>query len=383
MRQTSKQSRKRRSRLWYLLPIFLHIIGGLVAYFVVRGSDDAIARNSLWLGIILSAVTTSLAVAIYLAYLNDMTEARERISTTVQVINTAYGPIQYADVGHGAPVLMIHGAGGGFDQGLFTAKGALGDDMADNYRIIAPSRFGYLGTSMPSNGDASPAATADAHAALLDALGIHDKVVVIGTSAGALSSMQFAIKYPDRVSALVLEVPDGWKPPITSTDSSEETEEQLMANDFIMNTVLKSDFIMWTFTKIAKDQMLSFLGATPELQKTMTPDEQKQVDELMKMIFPVSERQAGIINDGINHQKLERYTLENIRAPTLVIDAKDVSTFPGSKYTAENIPNAQLVAFETGGHMLIGHGEDTRAAIKDFLKEQLKQIEETSATEVQ
>jgi len=47
-----------------------------------------------------------------------------------------------------------------------------------------------------------------------------------------------------------------------------------------------------------------------------------------------------------------------------------VSTFPGSKYTAENIPNAKLIAFETGGHMLIGHGEDTRAAIKEFLKQQ-------------
>ncbi len=366
------KKKKRRSRLWYLLPIFLHIIGGLIAYFILRGSDHALAKNSLWLGIILSAVATTLALAVYLAYLNDMAAARERISTA-QVINTAIGPIQYADVGHGTPVVLaIHGAGGGFDQGLFTAKGALGDDMEDNYRIIAPSRFGYLGTPMPSDGDASPAAAADAHAALLDALGIHDKVVVMGTSAGALSSMQFAIKYPERVSALVLEVPDSWKPPIT--DGS-ETTEQLMANDFIMNTVLKSDFIMWTFTKVAKDQMVSFLGATPELQKTMTPNEQKQVDELMTMIFPVSERRAGIINEGINHQKLERYPLESIHAPTLVIDAKDVSTFPGSKYTAENIPNAKLVAFETGGHMLIGHGEDTRAAIKDFLKQQHPQIE--------
>ena len=105
------------------------MIGGLITYFVLRGSDDAIAKNSLWLGIILSAVTTTLALAVYLAYVNYMTIARERISTA-QVISTAYGPIQYADVGHGTPVLVIHGAGGGFDQGLFTAKGALGDDAA-------------------------------------------------------------------------------------------------------------------------------------------------------------------------------------------------------------------------------------------------------------
>jgi hypothetical protein len=61
---------------------------------------------------------------------------------------------------------------------------------------------------------------------------------------------------------------------ISTDDGLEETEvQQLMADDFIMNTVLKSDFIMWTFTKVAKDQMLSFLGATPELQKIMTPDD--------------------------------------------------------------------------------------------------------------
>ena len=163
-----------------------------------------------------------------------------------------------------------------------------------------------------------------------------------------------------------MEVPDGWKPPVTDGSQTEE----LMANDFVMNTVLKNDFIMWTFTKVAKDQMVSFLGATPELQKTMTPEEQRQVDVLMTMIFPVSERQAGIVNEGINHQKLERYALEDISAPTLVIDAKDVSTFPGSKYTAENIPNARLVAYETGGHMLIGHGEDAQEEVAKFLREQ-------------
>jgi 2-hydroxy-6-oxonona-2,4-dienedioate hydrolase len=359
---------RKRSKVWYLLPIFLHIIGGIIAYFLLRSSDSELARNNLWLGIIISAAITTVGVAVYLAYLNDMDAARERISNG-KVISTSAGPIQYADVGEGAiPVLSIHGAGGGFDQGLFTAQGILGEEMEGKYRVIAPSRFGYLGTPMPEDGDASPAAAADAHAALLDALGVQDKVIVMGASAGALSSMQFAIKYPDRVSALILEVPDSWSPP---TDS--ETEE-LMANDFIMNTVLKNDFIMWTFTKVARDQMISFLGVTPELQKTMTQEEWVQTDQLMTMIFPVSERQMGIVNEGINHQKLERYPLEDIRAPTLVIDAKDVSTFPGSKFTAENIPNAELVAYETGGHLLIGHGEDTRTAVNDFLAQ--KQIVE-------
>ena len=47
-----------------------------------------------------------------------------------------------------------------------------------------------------------------------------------------------------------------------------------------------------------------------------------------------------------------------ILAPTIIIDAKDdVETFPGSKYTADHIPNAKFLAFQTGGDLLIGHGD--------------------------
>jgi len=58
------------------------------------------------------------------------------------------------------------------------------------YQLIAPSRFGYLRSTMPDN--LTTAMQADAYAQLLDLLGI-DKVVVVGISAGAWSSLQFAI----------------------------------------------------------------------------------------------------------------------------------------------------------------------------------------------
>ncbi len=355
--------KKKRSRLWYLLPIFLHVAGGIAAYFILKESDPAIAKNSLWFGIALSAAVSIAGTAVYLAYLNDITATRERIATGSNVIDTAYGPIEYADVGQGSPVLVIHGTGGGFDQGLLTARLFLGEDASDSHRIIAPSRFGYLKTPLPS-GDASPAAQADAHAAVLDALGIDQKVTVVGASAGAFSATEFAVKYPDRVSALVLAVPDAWSP-----ESALQGSAEIGSNDFIRNTVLKSDVIMWAFLKVAGDQMLSYVGVPEELQKTMTPQERADADELIGTILPVSQRFMGIMNDETNHQNRHRLALEDIRAPTLIIDAKDIETFPGSKYTAEHIPNARFVVFETGGHLLIGHGDEARAAVRDFLQE--------------
>jgi 2-hydroxy-6-oxonona-2,4-dienedioate hydrolase len=136
-----------------------------------------------------------------------------------------------------------------------------------------------------------------------------------------------------------------------------------------MNTVLKSDFAMWSITKAAGDQMISFIGVPKELQQKMTPEEREGADQLIQMIQPVSERYEGIKNDAINHQNRHRLALEDITAPTIIVDAKDVTTYPGSKYTAEHIPNAKFVAFENGGHLLVGHANEARAAIREFMQE--------------
>ncbi|SRR6266542_30193 len=197
----------------------------------------------------------------------------------------------------------------------------------------------------------------------LDALGIRDKIIVAGGSAGAFSAMQFAIKYPERVSALLLLVPDAWVPPALRDPAGQDVG----GNPFVMKVILKLDFAFWAFIKLAKAEMLSFMGVSKELQRSLTPEENERVTELMDTILPVSERQAGIVNDEINHRSPERYALENIQAPTLVIDAADMDTFGGAKYTAEHIPNARFVAFETGGHLLIGHGQEAKAAVREFL----------------
>ena len=51
---------KQKSILWYLLPILFSIVGGVIAYFILRDDDPSKAKNCLWLGIIL--------VASYIAY---------------------------------------------------------------------------------------------------------------------------------------------------------------------------------------------------------------------------------------------------------------------------------------------------------------------------
>ena len=47
---------RQRSNWWYLLPIFLGIIGGIIAYFVLRKDDHQKAKKCLYLGLILLAI---------------------------------------------------------------------------------------------------------------------------------------------------------------------------------------------------------------------------------------------------------------------------------------------------------------------------------------
>ncbi|NMJ67421.1 MAG: hypothetical protein EX274_00720 [Marine Group I thaumarchaeote] len=50
------QPEKERSNWWYLVPIFLGLIGGIVAYFALRNDDRRKAKNCLFLGIILGVL---------------------------------------------------------------------------------------------------------------------------------------------------------------------------------------------------------------------------------------------------------------------------------------------------------------------------------------
>lgn len=55
---------KSRSNGWYVLPIFLGWIGGLIAYFILRRDDPRKAKNCLYLGIILGIVGLILNIII-------------------------------------------------------------------------------------------------------------------------------------------------------------------------------------------------------------------------------------------------------------------------------------------------------------------------------
>ena len=53
----TKQPSRSSSPLWYLLPIFLGIIGGVVAYFVLRNNDYKRAKYCLYIGMVMMGIS--------------------------------------------------------------------------------------------------------------------------------------------------------------------------------------------------------------------------------------------------------------------------------------------------------------------------------------
>ena len=69
-------------------------------------------------------------------------------------------------------------------------------------------------------------------------------------------------------------------------------------------------------------------------------------------------------------KSLGPYALSSIRAPTLVVSARDdgFGTYAGAQYTASGIPGAKFIGFDAGGHLLVGHDEAVRNEIVRLLK---------------
>lgn len=290
-------------------------------------------------------------------FVADLARARAKITGASQVIATRFGAVEYAEAGQGPPALMVHGTGGGFDQGLLFAAPL----ARAGFRVISPSRFGYLGSDFPA--DASSEAQADALAALLDALGL-DRVPVLGGSAGALSAIQFAIRHPARCAGLVAIVPATFVP-------GRKPMRPTKLGAAIMEYALGSDFLFWAGMELAEDPLFATLLATdPALIHAAPAAEQARVRAILRGILPVSAKRRGLLNDAALAGNPKPMDLDRITAPTLAISVEDdrFGTAEAARHIAAQVQGAKLVIYPTGGHVWVGHDAEVFGAVTNFLR---------------
>jgi pimeloyl-ACP methyl ester carboxylesterase len=197
----------------------------------------------------------------------DLAHARAGLAAVDRrVASTASGDVEYAEWGRGEPLLVVHGIFHGCDGGLLSTGG-----LPQDRWLIAPSRFGYLGSPLPPG--ATPAQQADAFAALLDELAV-DRVDVVGISAGTTSALQFALLHPDRVKHLVV---------ISGNLPANPTAVAPPA----WARVLYADLPLWAMKVFAPRAYLHLMGVPKDLP--VTGEAAAFVDQMAESIFPMGQ----------------------------------------------------------------------------------------------
>ena len=213
-----------------------------------------------------------------------MAQAYQRIQGRSQRLPTPLGTVEYTVRGQGPPVLVVHGSGGGFDQGEFLADVALGD----GFHVVTPSRFGYLGSTFrPGAGFEEQA---DAYALLLDHLGL-GRVAVVAFSHGGPSALQFALRHPQRVSSLTL-LSAG------VTAGAEAAQQQASRKGDALVTVFSHDLLYWLLTHALRDRFLALMGVDAEVAAGLDDPQRRLTAQLIDVMNPVAPRAAGAAFDN-------------------------------------------------------------------------------------
>lgn len=104
--------------------------------------------------------------------------------------------IHYEIRGSGQPIILIHGFALDFRMWEYQVP-----DFSQHFRVVRYDMRGYGHSSIP---DAlSPYSHADDLIRLISSLSI-EKVIVLGLSRGGTVAIDFALKYPDRITALII-----------------------------------------------------------------------------------------------------------------------------------------------------------------------------------
>ena len=310
---------------------------------------DAVYATAAALGGLAGAL---IATRVARAFQRDQRIALAQLMARSDVLETARGPVEWAASGQGPAVLVIHGGGGGYDQGLHCAA-PLGEA---GVRFIAPSRFGYLRSPLPPN--ATPEAQADALAALLDSLGL-ERAGVLAFSAGGMTAVNFALRHPRRCWGLIL--------------ASAITHAHVPASGGMQGlgeALLGNDFFTWALGHWPK-AILAGTGTTEADLERLGDDEAARRGLFSVASFPLaSRRRDGLINDLVQAEVLPDYPLANVAAPTLLIHGTHDPFIPFefAAQAAATIPGAQLLTLEGAGHLgWFTHAAQTRPAALAFL----------------
>jgi len=234
--------------------------------------------------------------------------------------------INYEVEGHGPVVMAISG----LMSTLATSQFRLVPGLPDGFRLVYGEHRGAGNSDVPP-GPYDIDQIADDWIAIMDAEDI-ERAPVLGNSMGSLIAQSMALRYPERVSLLVLSVPIGRADPFLI----ELTQHWLQTLISQGEKVFALQSLLWTLSTEGFNHLAP--SVLPSLEKNLP------------IIDPAGF--AGQIAAIASFDR--RDELPKIRVPTLIIAAaEDRVCHPyHAGELASLIPNSRLVVIGQSGHLV-------------------------------
>lgn len=276
------------------------------------------------------------------------------LETNSTIIETEVGPVEYALVGDGPVIVSVHGALGGYDQGLYAIK----EYAKLGFSILSLSRPGYLQT--PLSTGKSFEEQADAIVALLDSLNIQ-KVAMVGSSAGGPAALHVASKYPDRIWALCLIC-------AVSQQYFPEESRGITVLKRVLGSQTSLDFSAWLFDLLtryrpsyslkqmfAENAVLDKKQIWNSVQYVMSdPSQVEWYKGFVRTACPLSPRKIGHDNDFEQLEQVIISKIDRILAPTFIIHGTIDRVVPIShaEFAADSISTSDFYRLDGIGHIV-------------------------------
>ena len=245
--------------------------------------------------------------------------------------------------GAGFPIVLVHG--------MWSDHHAFDDvvaGMTGRYRTVCPDLRGHGRSETPAH-DWTVVDLAHDLARTLDALAI-DAAAVVGHSLGGMAALQLALRYPDRLRALVL----------LSTSAEAEKPERRSQLGLLSLTINMWGMNNWLAGRVAK-------GFFSDAYARRSP---AKVKAWRKGVLAMDKRALLQALEAVQNRPSVWDRLKDIALPALVMGTrKDPIADPArTAAMARELRNAQLVVLPGGGHALpMEHPRELTQALRQFL----------------
>jgi len=255
--------------------------------------------------------------------------------------------VYYEVAGKGLPLVMIHA--GVADSRQWNNEFT---NFAQSYQVIRYDMRGY-GKSEPVDGEYSHMSDL---VSLLEALEIHEPLVMMGCSMGGGLAMDFALTYPSRAKSLIMvdAGPSGLELNVATPTKFADAEKAFEAGN--LDLVAEIETQIW-------------FDGTDRTPEQVNPAMRKLLYEMNRLALSYEVKQLGKRQPNTQTPAFDR--LGDLNIPVLIIVGTHDTAYilAAADYMTEKIQSARKVIIEDAAHLPnMDQPHEFQRTVKDFLE---------------